>query len=857
LKYSKHIKEGKRPFWSLSFEELYRLYESNPRGLSDIEAKQRIQKYGRNEIVQKPHISVVKLFLKQFKSPLLIVLIIAALISALMYDWFEAVIILGIVFVSTYISFRQEHSAKQAVEKLKALICINSTVIRDGLAVEIPSTELVPGDVVLLSAGSLIPADGRILESTDLFVSEATLTGESFPVEKKVGIVDEKDPIQRAVNSVFMGTSVRSGTAKIFLTETGPRSQVGRIASELQLEMPENDFERGIRQFSYLLTQIILVLVVLVFSINIIDKKPTFESLLFAIALAVGMTPELLPAIITITLSHGAHRMAEHGIVVKKLNAIETFGSMDVFCTDKTGTLTEGVIKLDRSVDSEGNESASVERLACLNSTFQQGLKNPLDDALVQKAKEIANDFSSVTKTGEIPYDFIRKRLTVAIVDSQNPNVIELISKGAFKQVLAICSSVEGENDTLLLTNERKQLLTNKYKEWSKEGYRVLGVAKKKLAKDHKALSKADEYNFLFCGFLLFYDAPKEQVSSVLEDLGKLGVQLKILTGDNRYVSQHVAKQVGLSNERMITGEVLQQIREEALLQRVHKTDLFVELDPQQKERIIRALKRAGYVVGYLGDGINDAMALYEADVGISVDSAVDVAKDSADLVLMKHDLGMLYDTIREGRITFVNTLKYILTTSSANFGNMVSMAAASAFLPFLPLLAKQILLNNLLSDLPGMSLANDVVDEEFILLPPKWKVRFIRNFMIIFGLVSTLFDFLTFGVLLLLLQVSPEEFRTAWFIESLFTEVLIIFVIRTKRWFFHSKPARMLVVNALAVLLFSFVLPYVPMQSVTGFIPLPLSLITVIIIISILYVIATEIIKKLFYHRGAGQGFN
>lgn len=836
----------------MSQEELFQDYASTIGGLSNSEAKQRLNNFGRNEIIQKPHVTTLKLFLKQFKSPLLIVLIISAVISALMYDWLDATIILVIVLASTFISFRQEHNAKKAVEELKALISIRSTVLRDGKEVEIPATELVPGDVVLLSAGSLVPADARILEATDLFVNEAALTGESFPAEKKPGIAPADIPIQKVSNGVFMGTSVRSGTAKVMLTETGPRTKMGQIAKKLEAKMPENEFERGVRHFSYLLTRVIFVLVVLVFAINIIDQKSTFESLLFAIALAVGMTPELLPAIITITLSHGARRMAEKGIIVKKLNAIETFGSMNVFCTDKTGTLTEGVIKLDRAVNAEGSDSATVARIACINAKFQQGLKNPMDEALSKQLDEAQYDLGALHKIGEIPYDFIRKRLTVAVQDSEAPNKILLITKGAFKQVMGMCSFVNREDVVMALTPEKSQILNKMYKEWSKQGFRVLGVAQREWEGDQSILTKADEHDFIFCGFLLFYDAPKGQVRDVLQKLADLGVRLKILTGDNRYVTKHIAEEVRLNYSKIITGEELLHIREDALTQQVRETDLFVELDPQQKERIIRALKKAGFVVGYLGDGINDATALYEADVGISVDSAVDVAKDSADFVLMEHDLDVLHDTIREGRITFSNTLKYILTTSSANFGNMISMAAASAFLPFLPLLAKQILLNNLLSDIPGMSLANDQVDIETIQLPQQWRIKFIRNFMVVFGLVSTIFDFLTFGILLLLLHVSIEEFRTAWFIESLFTEILIIFVIRTQRWFYQSRPARILILNAIIVALVSFSLPYLPIEPITGFIPLPITLLVTIIGISILYVLATEGVKKWFYRHAA-----
>lgn len=824
-------------------------YNTRKNGLQSEEAAQRLRKFGTNELVPKHRISVFRLFIKQFRSPLILVLIIAAVISALLVDWLDSVIILTIVFASTIISFRQEQSARKAVEELRARISIKCTVLRDGKATEISAVEMVPGDVILLSAGSLVPADGRIIESTDLFVNEAALTGESFPAEKKPGVVDADEPLSNVSNSVFMGTSVRSGTASVVLTDTGARSQFGKIAETLEKEIPENDFERGVRHFSYLLTRIIFVLVLLVFLINIIDQKSTFESLLFAIALAVGMTPELLPAIITITLSHGAREMAKKGMIVKKLNAIETFGSMDVFCSDKTGTLTMGIITLDKALDSSGNPSDKIEQDACINAYFQQGLKNPLDESLLKLGEEKKYPFNEIKKVGEIPYDFVRKRLTIAVQNSDSKST-RLLSKGAFAQILSICDTVQKNNRAEPLSKDQEEQLTDLYKNWSRQGYRVLGIAEKILQNGQNSISKEDEEKFTFSGFLLFYDPPKEGVRQVLHDLRHMGVRLKIITGDNRYVTKHVAKQVGLNHMAVITGEKLYHIREEALVKQVQTVDLFAELDPQQKERIIGALKKAGYVVGYLGDGINDATALFEADVGISVDTAVDVAKGSADLVLLQHDLSILHETIKEGRVTFGNTLKYILTTSSANFGNMISMAAASAFLPFLPLLAKQILLNNFLSDIPAISLAGDRVDEKLISRPQKWRLPFIRNFMITFGLISTVFDFLMFGMLIWVFNASAEEFRTAWFIESLLTEVLIIFVIRTRGWFFRSRPHPVLLLNAFLVVVFSFSLPYLPISEITGFTPLSSNYLGAVVGISFLYIITTEAAKGIFYHH-------
>ena len=846
--------EEKPPFWSLPMEELYQRYGSRPEGLSAQEAEIKLRQFGANRLVEIKEISFVTLLFRQFKSPLVLVLIIAAVISGLMYNWVNAIIILVIVFTSILISLKQEHSAHRAVEELKDLIALKSTVLRDGQTVEINSENLVPGDVVMLSAGSMVPADGRILECKDLFVNEAALTGESFPAEKQVGKVPASASIQQIDNAVFMGTSVRSGTAKVMLTETGSRSNFGLIAKKLQQQQPENDFERGIKNFSFLLTRIIFALVVIVFAINIIDHKSTIESLLFAVALAVGMTPELLPAIITINLSEGATSMAKLGVIIKKLNSIEILGSMDVLCTDKTGTLTEGIIELNMAVDVQGEVSDEVERLACINAALQKGLSNPLDEALLRHLRKQGYDFNPLTKADEIPYDFIRKRLTIGYVDKSavDQNQLHLVSKGAFQQIISICSTITYGAEKDPLDKEKRTQLQQMFKSWSVQGFRVLGVATKDItpAGDYQ-LTKDDELDFTFRGFLLFYDPPKGDVNEVLKSLAEQGVNVKILTGDNRYVTRHIASEVHLHSMKMITGEELQHIKEEALVNKVQHTSLFVELDPQQKERIIRALKKTGSVTGFLGDGINDATALYEADIGISVDSAVDVAKDSADFVLMKHDLSVLQDGIEEGRKTFSNTLKYIFTTSSANFGNMISMAAASAMLPFLPLLAKQILLNNLLSDIPAISLANDRVDAEIVQQPQKWNIHYLRNFMITFGLVSTCFDFFTFGVLIWFFHARPDEFRTAWFMESLLTEIIIIFVIRTRRTFYASMPSKWLILNASMVAALTLAIPFLPlMKRIMGFIPLSPLLFFAIIGISVLYAATTEAIKKQLYHR-------
>jgi Mg2+-importing ATPase len=591
-----------------------------------------------------------------------------------------------------------------------------------------------------------------------------------------------------------------------------------------------------------------LVMVVIVLAVNIYLAKPIIDSLLFALALAVGLTPELLPAIISITLAHGAQKMAKRGVIVRRLNSIENFGSMDVLCTDKTGTLTEGVVRLDGAFDVEGQPSKSVLRNAFLNSHYQTGLNNPLDEAINASAEQGGLDVGTDQKINEIPYDFIRKRLSVIVRNAEGKYT--LITKGALEPILGICTQVESENKSKLLDDSIRSEIEQRYSDWSEKGFRVLGVATKEMDNKLSSYSRADEKDLCFAGFLLFFDPPKKDVQQVISDLAKRGVQLKIITGDNQKVAKHVAEAVHLPISGILTGSELNELRDEALWHIAEHTTLFAEVDPNQKERIIHALQKTKHVVGYMGDGINDAPALYAADVGISVDKAVDVAKEAADFVLLKQDLGILKEGIDEGRVTFANTLKYILTTISANFGNMFSMAGASLLLPFLPMLAPQILLNNFLSDIPATTIASDNVDPEWVERPRRWNTIFIRDYMVLFGLVSSIFDFLTFGTLLFLFRASPVEFRTGWFIESLLTELVIALVVRTRHLFFRSRPGTLLMLSTFIFIGITLVIPYLPFNSLFGFIPLPPPLMLAVIGLTLLYVLVTEIAKSYFYSR-------
>jgi Mg2+-importing ATPase len=752
------------------------------------------------------------------------------------------------VVASAVLSFAQEYTASHAVEKLRAQVTIKATVLRDGKPQPTPAEEVVPGDIVLLSAGSLIPADGIVLDAKDFFVNQAVLTGETFPVEKKASPVDVRAGMPERVNTVFMGTSARSGTARALVVRTGASTAFGQIAERLTLRPPETEFERGIRRFGYLLTQIMTALVLVVFAINVVLAKPAIDSLLFAIALAVGIAPELLPAIINVNLSRGAQRMAQRGVIVRQLNAIENLGSMDTLCTDKTGTLTEGVVHLDGALDVQGRPSDDVIRWAYLNAAFQTGLANPLDEAILAQPHP---ETTGMDKLEEIPYDFIRKRLSV-VVDSDPGTEVKplLITKGALENVLAICTRVRAGDALVPLDREQHVAIDARYAEWSAQGYRVLGVAVRDVLRQAAYTVDSDECDMIFAGFLLFFDPPKPDARATLAALSHLGVQLKIVTGDNRLVARHVAETVGLPVESILPAGEMEELRDEALWNVAEHITIFAEVDPNQKERIILALRKMGHVVGYMGDGINDAPALHAADIGISVEQAVDVAKEAADFVLLRRDLGVLCAGIEEGRRTFANTLKYVFTTTSANFGNMFSMAGASLFLPFLPLLAKQILLNNFLSDFPAMGIAGDNVDEDMVARPHRWNIRFIRDFMIIFGLVSSLFDYATFGLLLLVVRATEQQFQTGWFIESLLTELVIALVVRTRRPFFRSGPGTLLWTSTLVVSLVTLAVPYSPFGPLLGFTPLPVWVMAALVTLTGLYVIAAEMAKKFFYDR-------
>ncbi len=833
------------PFWSKPVDEILQSLQSTTTGLSETDAQEILEHVGPNSIQSKKRVTPLGLFLNQFKSPIVLILVFATIISAFLRDWPDAIIILLIVLGSSLLSFFQEYNANNAAEKLKEQISFKTDVLRDGKQISLSTEEIVPGDVVLLPAGSLVPADGLVLEAKDFFINQAVLTGETFPVEKTPGVVAENASLPDRTNVVFMGTSVHSGNAKALIVETGLNTAFGQIADRLTLRPPETEFERGIKKLGYLLTEVMLILVLVIFALNVFLHKPVLDSLLFSIALAVGLTPQLLPAIININLSKGAQAMAQRGVIVRRLESIENFGSMNVLCTDKTGTLTQGIVELDDALDLDGKPSKQVLLYAFLNAHMQMGLPNPLDEAIVRKGADGASEF---VKVDEIPYDFIRKRLSVVV--SQNGVSNLLVAKGALDNVLSVCSQVLTPGGEAVLDSGQQAKIRTKFEDWSNDGYRVLGLAFKTVSPQDHPYSKSDETNMTFAGFLLFCDPPKEGVQTTIAGLKKLGVELKIITGDNHLVARHIGQEIGLGNFKLLTGNELDDLRDEALWYAVEQTTIFAEVDPNQKERIILALKKRGHVVGYMGDGINDAPSLHSADVGISVDNAVDVAKQAADLVLLKADLDVLREGIIQGRKTFANALKYVFMAVSANFGNMFSMAGASLFLPFLPMLPKQILLINFLTDLPEMTIASDNVDGVFVESPHRMDIRFIRRFMLIFGPLSSIFDYATFAVLLWLMKASQQAFQTGWFIESILSAGVVVFAVRTRLPFLRSKPSRVMLGMTLLVMAVTLALPYSPLANLLGFTPLPFTYLLVIFGIVTLYFFSAEFTKRWFFRK-------
>jgi Mg2+-importing ATPase len=830
-------------FWSLPAAELLAQLKTSPLGITRNEARQRLTRFGSNLLTPRKRSDSLALLLAQFKSPITLILLFAAGLSFFLNENVNVLIILAIVFISGLLGFWQERGAANAIEKLLAIVQIKATVLRDGSPIEIPVEEIVPGDVIILNGGDIIPGDCLILESKDLFVDEATLTGETYPVEKLAGELAKETQLGKRNNTLFMGTHVVSGSAKAVVVYTGTETEFGKVSDRLKLRPPETEFEHGVRRFGYFLMEITMLLVISIFAINTYMRRPVLEALLFSLALAVGLTPQLLPAIISVNLAHGAKRMAQQKVIVKRLASIENFGSMNVLCSDKTGTLTEGVVRVNSTLDIEGKESEKVLFYAYLNAFFETGFTNPIDSA-IRNYRQF--DVSGYQKIDEVPYDFIRKRLSI-LVSKDNKHM--MVTKGALSNVLSVCSSAQTSDGKIVNIATVKEQIQQAFEKQSSMGMRILGVAYRDVGSD-PLITKDHEAAMTFSGFLVLFDPPKAGIADTINKLNHLGVSLKVITGDNKLVAANLSQQVGFSNPEILNGSDLHSMSDEALSKRVNDISIFAEVEPNQKERIIMALKKSGNVVGYMGDGINDASALHAADVGISVDSAVDVAKDAADIVLLEKDLGVLVQGVREGRMTFANTLKYVFMATSANFGNMFSMAGVSLFLPFLPMLPGQILLTNLMTDIPEMTIATDSVDGEMVDHPRRWDIGFIRSFMVVFGILSSIFDILTFAALFYILHTTPDQFRTGWFMESVISASLIVLVIRTKKPFFKSIPGKYLSTATLLIVASAFLFPFMSIGNIFGFTQLPISFLLRMGLIVAFYIISAEIVKAVFYRR-------
>ena len=866
----KDVEETSRSLQSVNLEEILGLpiedvfarLSTSQLGLTSEESRSRLQRYGYNQLPQRKRRTGAVEFLYHLRNPLVLILLFAGLISGIIalqqkQQPVDALIIFSIVLMSVALDVYQESKAEKSADFLKKRVVTTATVLRDGVKKEVQLSEVVPGDIVYLSAGDIVPADSRVISLRDLYVDQSGLTGESFPVEKTTAVpaAAKSATITEANNYVFLGTSVVSGTATAVAVRTGGSTEYGKIAKELVGRAPETEFERGLRRFGFLIMQVALVLVIFVFFINAFFKPVVFqqqsdvlESLLFAVALAVGLTPELLPMIVSVNLSRGALEMSKKGVIVKRLASIQNFGNMDVLCTDKTGTLTENVITLVLHVDMEGKDNEKVLLYAFLNSYYETGLKSPLDDAVL-RYKHL--DVKGFDKVDEVPFDFIRRRVSI-IVNHEKGRL--MICKGAFEEIASVCSRFELGNKIADLTSEQQKKMQDNYYKLSSQGFRVLGVSYRR-AEEKSTYSVKDERDMIFLGFIAFMDPPKESSKESLQLMKKAGIELKILTGDNELVTRKVCEQLGFEIKGVVLGSDVARLQDNALARIVEKANVFARVSPAQKDRIMSALRRNRHVVGFLGDGINDATSMHTADVGISVENAVDVAKESADIILLRKDLTVLNAGALEGRKTFGNTMKYILMGISSNFGNMFSAAGASVFLPFLPMLPTQILLNNMLYDVSEVTIPTDNVDQEYIQKPKRLDATYIRNFMIFFGPISSIFDFLTFFIMLQVFSgyTNVSLFRTAWFIESLCTQTLVIFAIRTRKSpFYKSKPSKPLLLTSLIIVGIAIVLPFTPLGELFEFVAPPFKFFAFLAGFIGAYLVLVEVLKRLFYERYA-----
>jgi len=830
-------------WWRPSEAAALRALRCGPQGLTQRQAAARLRHQGPNRLQTPAGPSLLRALASRLANPLILVLLAASLVSAFTGDAISFVVIAAMVIMSIALDMVQEHRAGRAVEALRHSVALRVRAWRDGRLVDMPALNLVAGDIVELGAGDLVAADGRLLSATDFFVNQASLTGEAYPVEKRplADASDAPDALSCA-HAVFMGSSVISGSARMLVCATGRHTELGRIAHTLAVEPPPTAFERGTRRFGVMLTRAILGLVLFVLLTNTLYHRPLLESFLFAVALAVGLTPELLPMIVSVTLARGAVRMARGNVIVKRLAAVQDLGAMDVLCTDKTGTLTEAQLRIERTFDASGKDAPHVIELAWLNSRFETGLKSPLDDAILA---EPGIDASAWRKLDEVPFDFERRRVSVLL---ERDGTRLLIAKGAPEDILRLSTAVETPDGPQALDAATRERIERSLVDHGQQGLRLLAVATRRIEDASSDVSAADEHDFVFVGLVAFADPPKLSTAAALRSLAEHGIALKIVTGDNEFVTRHLCGVLQIPVAGVLTGTQIAAMDDAGLRAAAERTNLFCRVTPEQKNRVVQALQARGHVVGYLGDGINDAPPLHSADVGISVDAAVDVAKQAADLVLLQHDLGVLRDGVREGRRTLINVNKYVLMATSSNFGNMVSMAAAALFLPFLPMRPVQILLNNFLYDLSELPIPTDRVDDSDLLAPRRWDTPFVRNFMLCFGPVSSLFDLLAFALLYKVLHTPAEVFQAAWFVESMATQVLVIFVIRTTRSCWRDRPSPWLVLTSVSVVAAAFALPYLPWGHVFGFVPLPPEVLGLVVLLTLAYLAVAEAAKHVFY---------
>jgi Mg2+-importing ATPase len=825
-------------------------------GLSQSEADSRLKEHGPNEIAREKRQSGFMRLLSNVKNPLVILLTALGVISFLTGDMRATAVIFVMVLLGVVLRFYQEMRADNAAEKLKAMVSNTATVVRNGKESEVQLKLLVPGDIIRLSAGDLVPADVRVLLAKDLFLNQSALTGESLPVEKKAASLpaEDQNPLE-LVNICFMGSNVESGSATAVVVHTGDQTYFGSLAASIVGQRVLTSFDKGINQFTWLMIRFIAVMVPAVFLINGLTKHNWLEAFLFAVAVAVGLTPEMLPMIVTVNLSRGALTMAGKKVIVKRLNAIQNFGAMDVLCTDKTGTITKGKIVLEKHLDVRGEPSEKVLHYGYLNSYHHTGLKNLLDEAILdhEELEERLKANEKYRKIDEIPFDFVRRRMSVVIEDETGLNI--LICKGALDEVMSQCSRMEIKGEVVAMSPEYDAKSRQLAGVLNGEGFRVIALAYKEMpgAKDEPVYSVKDESDLILLGFLAFLDPPKETTMEALKRLHALNVDVKILTGDNEIITAYICKQVGMPVDNLLLGSQIEKMSDPELAEAVRSASVFARLVPAHKERVVHALQKNGHVVGFMGDGINDAPALKAADVGISVDSAVDIAKESSDIILLENSLLILEQGVMEGRRVFGNIIKYIKMAASSNFGNMLSVVGASAFLPFLPMLPIQVLTNNLLYDFSQTTIPTDEVDADWLAKPRKWAIGDIQRFILFIGPISSIFDYVTFFIMIYIFRAwtNPALFHTGWFVESLFTQTLIIHIIRTNKIpFIESRASWPLIVSSLIIVAVGAWLTVSPLAGTLGFVPLPPKFWLLLAVMLVCYVTLTQLVKSWFIRR-------